>query len=466
MIRYTLLYLALFGLLALTMRNWFIGLCGLLFLTVLSQHPNMPTNMLDIQGLNLWNVTLAWVLLFFRVQRGGERPGALAPPWMPALITLYVGMVLIAGTAAVLKSIWPGDLKRSAIIEWFLVDGIVNPLKYLLVGVLVYLGATTRERIKAVLICAIVSGLTYSLLVFKSMKLMVFTIDFEDARRMTDKLVGLFANDLGELLAFCIWAAVAVYFVLQGRWSRRAWVLLIVLSLPVFVAVKSRAGFFAFGCIGLVLGALRWRRILWAGPVAAVLVAALVPSIRARVLAGFGSDDGRNNWDEISAGRLTNIWPPVLEQISKSPFIGHGRYAIVREECAREIIIRERELPSHPHNSYLEILLDAGVAGLLICLTWMAMLGYVAVRLVRTRGDPLVPALGTAALAAWTAELAAGVAGSSFFPSQSTVPALVVWAAALRVYVELEARVAELADVPAALPVRWSTRLRQGAGAP
>jgi hypothetical protein len=54
--------------------------------------------------------------------------------------------------------------------------------------------------------------------------------------------------------------------------------------------------------------------------------------------------------------------------------------------------------------------------------------------LLKHSPDRLWQTLGIVALSAALAELSAGIAGSSFFPTQSMVPYLCVWGVALRVY--------------------------------
>jgi O-antigen ligase len=254
---------------------------------------------------------------------------------------------------------------------------------------------------------------------------------------LTDKLVGLFANDIGELLAFTFWAALCLAPLLRNRPLRWAWLATAGLVLLPFLALKSRAGFLALSAAALMLAIVRWRRLLLIFPVAAALTLALVPSVAQRVTEGLSGAEV--DWNTVSAGRLTNIWPPVLAQIMRSPLLGHGRYGILREQCAAEILEAERTLPTHPHNAYLEALLDTGVVGLALCLTWLALLAAAGRALIRAGGDPLGPATGSVALVAVAAEVSAAIAGSSFFPSQSTVPALVAWGVTLRLYAERRA---------------------------
>lgn len=431
MIRLTLCYLLVAALMVTAVRRWFVALCGLVLLTVLTQHPDMPTNLFGIPGVNPWNATLLVIVLCWYTSRSSEPPAPAAPLYLTVLIGLYVCMVVGVGWigASDVGSIRGVPMTATS----FAIDAIVNPLKYLIVGMLFFSGARTRKRVLMALLSAVGSGICYALLVFKSMKLGVFTMDYVDARRLTDKLVGLYANDMAELFAFAVWSGMVMIILFQQRWQRTVWTILSLCILPPFVALKSRAGFLAAGVVGVALGTLRWRRILVLMPIAVLGITLIAPSVVDRVLTGV--EEGADlDWNEVSAGRVTGLWPPVLRQIGKSPIIGHGRYGLLRNDCYEEIIERGHNVPGHPHNAYLEILLDAGVIGLSICLALMGVILMAGYGLMRFRDDPLLDRLGAVTLAAALAELSAGVAGSSFFPTQSTVPYLCVWGVALRTY--------------------------------
>jgi O-antigen ligase len=454
MIRLGLLYLGTSGLMVLALRYWYAALCGLVFLTVLMQHPSMPTSMFGIPGCNPWNMVFLAVFFSWLLHRPTEPPRAKVPPAAVILFSLFVFMVVAAGLAGALdhRSV-QGPLAGRLTFFPVFVDAVLNPLKYLMVGVMFFDGARTEQRARWALYSAVGSGVCYALLMFKSMKQRVFTISFEDSRRLTDKLVGLYANDLAELLTFTIWAGVLVAFLLASRWRRLGWLFLAASVVPPFMALKSRAGFAAFGAVGLALGLLRWRRILILFPLMIVLTLWAAPDVVDRVMMGVDVEAAEYSWDEISAGRLTNIWPPVIEQIGRSPIIGHGRLAILRKDCYDAILEREKLVPTHPHNSYLEVLLDTGMVGLLIsaaCCVGLFVVHYRLLRGPRARTpanqfigetthvmflDPLrhgqaIAALGGAGMAALVTELSAGLSGSSFFPSQSSVPYLCIWGAA------------------------------------
>lgn len=430
------------GLMVLSLRRWFLALCGLLFLTVFTQHPSMPTMMFNIQGLNPWNMTFAVIVVGWLMNRRFDPPRAPAPFHVVVLICGYLLVVIVAGLAAAVDTkSFRGTYAHTFDSRRVIVDCLVNPLKYLLMGIMFFDGATTRNRVKMALFCAVASGLCYSVLMFKSLHFAVFTIDYTAARHATDKLIGLFANDMAKLMAFALWGAVILAFLVDKKWLCMGWLLYTVLAIPAFIALKSRAGFLAVCAIGLVLGLIRWRRILLLFPVVVVVIVAMAPGVADRVLSGVHTQqDKQQDWDEISSGRTRYIWPTALKHIAESPIIGHGRYGILRTRCYDDIFVIAHGVPQHPHNSYLEILLDAGVIGLGICLTCMGGLLYSSASMLRRSRDPIIIAAAAISLAAVVSELAAGVAGSSFYATQSTVPCLCAWGVAMRIKFEADAR--------------------------
>ena len=454
MIRLTILYIAIGVLSIVAMRRWFWALCGLLFVTVLMQNPSMPTKMFGIQGLNPWNalflvVVMAW---FMERRHGPDRAPTNAAPLF--MVLAYTSMLVITGLIAVISAnSLRGDYAGRLSAKDIGIDTIVNPLKYLVVGYLFYDGALRRTRVKLALICAVGSGLCYSLLMFKTLREKVFTIDVGGARRATDKLIGLFANDLAEITAFSIWGALLLAFVVYKPWEKAAILLVAAASLPAFLALKSRAGFLAFVASGLLLGMLRYRILLLALPLAAIGVGIAMPDVADRVLAGVGSDVDHSNFDEISSGRTTYLWPASLEQIAKSPIVGHGRYTILRTDAYERMIdLGAKAVPQHPHSAYLEVLLDAGGVGLAICLLCFFGLGLVGWQLLRYQNDRLIRVVGAIGLVAVATEMSAAIAGSSFYPTQSAVPYLCVWGVMLRVRTEQLAHNRRAAQSQAASP--------------
>ena len=70
--------------------------------------------------------------------------------------------------------------------------------------------------------------------------------------------------------------------------------------------------------------------------------------------------------NEIFAGRVNDIWLPLIYEYRDNPqkmIFGNGRYSILTSKAASNAIILDVE---HPHNMYLELILDVGLIGFFI----------------------------------------------------------------------------------------------------
>lgn len=448
MISTSIVFAAYGVLVILAVRRWYLALLGLVVLTPLTEYWAMPRKLFGVQGLNPWNAAFLAIGLAFFLGRRPEERGSPAGRGLVALAVLEAVLIAATGLAGTLDA---GSVKSPIYAEWLtasgmLVDGVINPLKYFLVAVLVYLGTVDRERARLALAAAVGSGLVYAALVFRTMKLRIFTLAWDEVRDLCGKMVGIHPNDLARPLAFTLLAALMLAPLLAKRWQRFLLLSGAAAAVPCFLGMMSRGGFLAFCMAVVVLGVLRWRKLLLLFPLGVVLVVALKPSVAERALMGVergGPYVRSHDWDEISAGRITKLWPPVLDQIGRSPLIGHGRYAIVRERCYEQILLLEGSVPSHPHNAYLEVLLDGGVAGLAVCLLLMALVTRASLSLMREREDLLLSRAGAISLAGVVVVMTSSLSGHSFFPNQATVPFLVVWGVALRLRDDARAAAAE-----------------------
>jgi len=201
----------------------------------------------------------------------------------------------------------------------------------------------------------------------------------------------------------------------------------------------GRTGYACWGLVGLFLGLVRWRRLLLWIPVVAVAVVAFLPGVTGRLLQGVGGTRGqivdRSDDYEITSGR-TLIWPYVIAKIKLGPLMGYGREAMVTTGLRDFLMTELDESFPHPHNAYLQLLLDNGLIGFLLVLpVYLAFFGH-GLRLLLDRDDPLCPAVGGAAVALLLALFVGALGGCTFYPREGAVG---MWAAmmlALRVSVE------------------------------
>jgi len=193
----------------------------------------------------------------------------------------------------------------------------------------------------------------------------------------------------------------------------------------------------------LVLAIARWRVLLPIIPVAAIVLCSVFPSITDRMLMGVGltsaTGDTYHDMEEITAGRFTDLWPPAIEQIGESPLIGYGALACRRTEL-RDKWLEIAGAPTHPHNAYLELLLDMGVFGAVpVLVVYFAILAMTW-KLFRQRKDKIAAGIGGMGLAAIVVLLVTAMGAQSFYPTQSTILSWCMWALAMRMTLDLRRR--------------------------
>ncbi|MBN1346197.1 MAG: O-antigen ligase family protein [Phycisphaerae bacterium] len=437
-IRIAILTLAVLFLAVYAWRDWFKSLCGLVLLTVFLEHGDMPRNILGIQGFNPWNVLLISILIPWVVQRRHEGRQWDLPRRMNWLFGVYLALVIVSYLRAAIDL---GSLSP----EWartfgeFTSDEIFNPFKYMLPGIMMFDGCRTRERFVWGMTSIVLAGLGYAFLVLRAMPLSLLFDEsgFMQHRHRINRDTGLDPNDIAMLFVGTFWATIA-WLSLWRRWIVR--ILGLGAAGVIFVAMAlchSRAGYVSCAGVGLLFGLFRWRPLLAILPIGAVIVCIAMPSIPARLGMGFDEgdavDQNADNWAEITSGRTTSLWPPVIDQIAKSPLFGWGRRGILRTGTYQKILETDGRVPGHPHNAYLETLLDAGVIGLLIVGALYYSLFKLTVDMCRIKNESVISAVSGMALAIVGALLITGLSSQSLFPTVSMMEMWCVCGMLLRI---------------------------------
>jgi len=266
-----------------------------------------------------------------------------------------------------------------------------------------------------------------------------YTDSIERTRVKLSRSVGYNACDISAFLAGVSWSVLAT---LQLVRKKKYWIIILGMAgIAILGQVLSggRAGFVAWVGTGLTLCLLKWRKYLVLAPVVAILVPIIFPGVVQRMKLGFGQIDvaGQVTIDEqaLLSGRA-QVWPHVIDKIRESPLIGYGRLAMRRTGLSREVSIQEGQTAfAHPHNMYLEILLDNGILGSIpIFVFWGMVLTY-STRLFRSTNH-LCSAVGGLCLSLMLAQLIAGIGSQHFYPKESTMGMWIAIFLSIRVYVE------------------------------
>ena len=136
-----------------------------------------------------------------------------------------------------------------------------------------------------------------------------------------------------------------------------------------------------------------------------------------RATTGFNEKDTY----KISAGRIDQIWIPLIEENlnhNKKFLFGDGRYAILASDSLNEGKIA---FVGHPHNMYLETLLDAGVISLIIIITFFYVITRKAYITLKNTDDIQMKENLYACIVSILSFLLSGMTGRSFFPMNENI---------------------------------------------
>jgi hypothetical protein len=145
MMRTGLVYLYVFGLSAYAIRvDWFKPACGLILLIAVNQHPDMPKSVLGIPGLNPWNLLLAFVVIGWALHRRAARLRFRPPGGLLLLGAGYLAAMSVAFLRMFFDRTLIEDLSTTVIIN----DYLINSVKYVLPGLLLFDGARSPARVR------------------------------------------------------------------------------------------------------------------------------------------------------------------------------------------------------------------------------------------------------------------------------------------------------------------------------
>jgi O-antigen ligase len=428
MIRTTLLVIYVVVLIVYARRDWFVSLCGAILLMAVVQHPDMPRNVGGIQGLNPWNALMLSVLVSWLLQRRRRGLTWDAPRAVVWSLSLYGIVVAVAFGRMIFD---PTHLQHRT-TAYLVSEYLVNCIKWVLPGVILYDTCRTRRQITIGLVTVVGVYLLLAIQVIRWMPLeyaMAGDSLSSRAAKIIQNEIGYNRVNMSTLLAGGSWAFVAATLLFK-RWPAKAMLLGGALTVAFGQALTAgRTGYAVWAIVGLTFGLLRWRRLLALMPVAAILLLTLLPGVSERLFKGFADRQGAMEVEadetQITSGR-NRIWPFVLAEIRQAPLIGHGRLAMNRLGLDQFLQKELGEDFAHPHNAYLEVLLDSGFIGLFLVIPFYALALWQSAVLLMNRSDTTAAAVGGVTLALVLALTIAGAGSQTFYPREGAVG---MWAA-------------------------------------
>lgn len=460
MLRYTLLTFFILLLAGYAWRDWYKSLCGLIFLMAFIEHPSMPKSMFGIPGFNLWNLLLVVIVMAFMAQRKKEGLTWDLPKHLTWLLGIYISLIFISyirlgsdGMAGIAEySIVRGKHPPSKMS--LLSDYIINCFKWVVPGILLFIGCRTEERVRWAVFSV---GLIYFMLALQVIKWMPLSSIgggeslADRTLRIFDRRIGYHRVDMSMMLAGASWVIFFSRDLVQGKMLRL--MILGAAGLTLFgqLLTGGRTGYGTWVLLGLLFGFYRYRKILLMMPVVGLIVLMALPSVSSRLLEGFSSDShidgnhrleghervdtGEPHWYTVTAGRVV-AWPYVIEKIGEAPIFGHGRQAMKSTGIATMLYVEFREIFPHPHNAFLELWLDNGIVGFIPVVLFYYLLMINALRMFINPANTSEQVVSGMILSLVGANLVASIGAQSFYPREGVVGMWCSMGLFLRVYTD------------------------------
>jgi O-antigen ligase len=359
--------LALIGSVA-VLLDFRIGALILLLMLPASASTLFPHSLMQITGLNPLNLLFVATFGAYAISGRAQRSVLMPVP----LIGLFILPIALAGLIGMqhVPEI-PSFFYEIGLVTYFtgiqyLLANVVKPM--IMVGVILMIGAAAArsDKPERFIIALALSMWPFALIQIGFVALQAPSLGelaAADDRGFYTPL-GMHANDLGRLHLFA--AALLLFVWAETRSPRLKLFLLATLGLIGFALMLtfSRASIMGAMVVGALFLMWKFNARSLALAVIAVAFAAVVgaEALYSRMMLGVGQGA-----DAVSAGRIDGIWLPLLPELWKSPLWGSGLDSILWSfPMVNESMLRV----GHPHNAYLEALLDMGIIGLALLGTY------------------------------------------------------------------------------------------------
>ncbi len=424
-------------------KDWYKALCVLLVFMAITERPDIPKSLLGITGLSPWNILFASIFLAWFAARAKVIDNFILPNNIKFYLGFYIFIVIFSFSRLI--SDYSGlnafELYQGSHLSSFkglFIDEVINSLKYFIVALLILSGCNSKKRFILGLGAILVLNFLLAIQVIKWMPLGELANGYaleQRAIRVLDREIGYYRSDLAVILAGASWAIYAARGALTSS-LQRGFALFSWLACALAVALTGgRIGLVAWVVTAFVLTIFRWWRFLILVPILLLLVVIYVPSVMERMTQGTGGEGEEADTSAMTSGR-SEMWPLVIESIKEEPWLGYGRLGMKNSGISL-YLGEEYGMPfPHPHNAYLELLLDNGVIlSIPIFLFFLILLGY-SLSLFRDSRNQIFIVAGGSCFAYLTAHLVGSIGSQSFYPNEGSISMWCVIALMLRVYYE------------------------------
>jgi O-antigen ligase len=307
------------------------------------------------------------------VAPGRSRLRPMTNPW----IWLLIGALIVAGIRGAGNvngiPLWlhAGDVDYS--IPWVYIRTVVLPAIFLpMLAIFIAAAVEDGETLTRYIVpmCAFVWAIGLLIVgeVALSGQSLLAMAQADEQRNEHLAAVGFHSNEFGTMLAIAYALLLGIRDAVPGRRAKAAISLTLALTVTALLLTFSRGAYLAFAVTN-VLFFMRATPRRKAAFVTLVVIAFLAAPAAVADRAQYALDSRDPN--AISAGRVENIWMPLLPDVKEHLLLGQGLESIMWTEAQRLELIFPVSLA---HNAYLDLLLDFGLAGSLPILAWYAYL--------------------------------------------------------------------------------------------
>ena len=400
------------------LADYRVGAVLLIVLTPISASELFPHEMFGVTGLNPLNLLLVATLGSFVLR--GRGLGSLLP--RPLLWLFVVPIAVAAAIGAQHVNEIPPLFYEQELINYtdawgYVRDAAIRPLLLVVTALVIgaaVAGSQKPERFITPLVVAVWLMSLLSIIYVAASGVSLGLLASASERGFFAAALGMHANELGRLYA----VAYALLLFVWGETKDLSLKSVLVATMGVLTLALlltfSRGAFLGFFIVNALF--LLWKfnmRTLAIALLVAALALPLMPgAVWDRLSLGFAGGGDANS---VSAGRIDEIWLPLMPEILRTPPWGNGLDAILWSKAMWAQTILE---VTHPHNAYLQAILDMGVGGLALLLAYY---GHVARNLRRLGSNaylsPTLRGVFQGALAGLVCFLVTGMAGSSLRPT-------------------------------------------------
>jgi O-antigen ligase len=415
---FSLLMILVLGLCALLLWDFRIGAVALMIFIPLSSTRFMPS----FSGLNAQNLLLFGSLFSYGLFRMGHKVNYRLVDGR--LLLCYLVPFVLAGLAGSRNAHMLAQLglkgdEAVATSRGFILYYVIKP--GLLVVMAWLIAAALRESkrperfITAYTVGAMVPAFFIALYVPLSGVSLGELVNF----RSFLSVLGLHANQFAVVLNFGIATLLFAGLATESKGQRT-----FLLGVAVFLVATLLLTFSRGGYVGLMIIAMAY--VIYFRDGSKLLLALLVLAIGAffipdavvqRITLGIT----HGSHQDLSSGRIEGIWLPLLPRVLDSPLWGHGLLYVGRSTL---VASGEMMKVEQAHNAYLDLLLDSGLIGLVLVMTFLIRTYRDFRTLAVTDPHPMLRGFFRGASVGMLAWLAQAFTDDRLFPN---IPQMLFW---------------------------------------